>query len=171
MRADTIPARFLSQAKVRPHAPAYYVRLDGQWQMITWRRRAERVQRIARSLMALGVPAGGATAILGSNRAEWVDWHVATMMIGATPAGIYTTCSAEQVRYIVEHSDAFCLSTARISCARRSAGMPRLAHVVLMPCAPGCVLPLKRFSIAPTRSITRSSSKEWPLSAKRRRPP
>ena len=83
MPADTIPARFFSQAKAHPDAPACYARVDGRWQMTTWQRRAERVERIARGLIGLGVPAGGATSILGYNRAEWVDWHIATMMIGA----------------------------------------------------------------------------------------
>jgi long-chain acyl-CoA synthetase len=140
MPADTIPARFLAQAKVRPNAPAYYVRIDGQWQVTSWSLRAERVQRIARALIALGVPVGGATSILGYNRAEWVDWHMATMMIGATPAGIYTTCAAEQVRYIVEHSESPVLlvdSEEQLRKVEREwARLPRLAHVVLMPSAP-----------------------------------
>lgn len=140
MAADTIPARFLSQAKVRPDAPAYYVRIDGQWQMTSWKRRAELVQRIARALIAMGVPAGGATSILGGNRAEWVDFHVGTMMAGATPAGIYTTCSPEQVRYIVEHSESPILlvdSEEQLRKAEREwPRMPGLKHVVLMPGVP-----------------------------------
>jgi long-chain acyl-CoA synthetase len=144
MPADTIPARFLSQAKIRPDAPAYYVRIDGQWQMTSWKRRAERVQRIARALMALGVNAGGATSILGGNRPEWVDWHLATMMVGATPAGIYTTCSAEQVRYIVDHSESLVLLVDSEDQLRKVehewARIPRLQYVVLMP------------GVAPTRA-------------------
>jgi len=144
MPADTIPARFLSQAKIRPDAPAYYVRIDGQWQMTSWKRRAERVQRIARGLMALGVNSGGATSILGGNRPEWVDWHLATMMVGATPAGIYTTCSAEQVRYIVDHSESLVLlvdSEDQLRKVEREwARIPQLKYVVLMP------------GVAPTRA-------------------
>lgn len=140
MPADTIPARFLSQARVRPNAPAYYSRIDGHWQMTTWRRRVERVQRIARALIALGVPEGGATSILGYNRSEWVDWHLATMMIGARPAGIYTTCAPEQVRYIVDHSESAILlldSEEQLRKVEREwKNMPRLARVVLMPSAP-----------------------------------
>jgi long-chain acyl-CoA synthetase len=140
MPADTIPARFLSQARVRPDAPAFYTRVDGRWRMTSWRQRAERVQQIARGLLSLGVPAGGATSVLGHNRAEWVDWHLGTMMIGATPAGIYTTCSPEQVRYIVDHSESPVLlldSEEQLRKVEREwTNMPRLAHVVLMPSAP-----------------------------------
>ncbi len=86
-------------------------------------------------------PPGGATAILGSNRAEWVDWHVATMMIGATPAGIYTTCSPEQVRYIVEHSESpIMLLDSEEQLTKVAREWPRMAglkHVVLMPGVPG----------------------------------
>jgi long-chain acyl-CoA synthetase len=140
MPADTIPARFLSQAKIRPDAPAYYTRLNGQWQMTSWKRRAERVQQIGSALLALGVPAGGATSILGSNRAEWVDWHLATMMIGATPAGIYTTCSPEQVRYIVRHSESLVLlveSEEQLRKVEREwSEVPQLTTIVLMPGVP-----------------------------------
>jgi long-chain acyl-CoA synthetase len=140
MPADTIPARFLAQAKAHPDGAAFYTRIDGRWQMTSWQKRAERVQQIARALLALGLPAGGATSILGYNRPEWVDWHLATMMAGATPAGIYTTCSPEQVRYIVEHSESPILlidSEEQLRKVEREwTNMPRLERVVLMPSAP-----------------------------------
>lgn len=40
---------------------------------------------------------GEATAILGANRPEWVIFDVATMAIGAVPAGIYATSSPVEV--------------------------------------------------------------------------
>ena len=42
----------------------------------------------------------------GFNRPEWVIFDHAAMMAGGAPAGIYTTCSPEEVQYIVHHSEA-----------------------------------------------------------------
>ena len=37
MPIDSIPSRFLEQARIRPDAPAYYVRKDGGWLPTSWR--------------------------------------------------------------------------------------------------------------------------------------
>jgi long-chain acyl-CoA synthetase len=56
--------------------------------------------------MTLGFARGGKVAILGFNRPEWVILDQAAMMAGGAPAGIYTTCSPDEVQYIVHHSEA-----------------------------------------------------------------
>ncbi|MGN6110928.1 MAG: AMP-dependent synthetase/ligase, partial [Kofleriaceae bacterium] len=48
----------------------------------------------------------GKVAILGFNRPEWVILDHAAMMAGGAAAGIYTTCSPDEVQYIVHHSEA-----------------------------------------------------------------
>src|SRR6187549_1225013 len=103
---DTIPHRLLKQAEVRPSAVAYQAKVGGRWQPTTWRGFADQVRTAARALIALGFPRGGKVAILGFNRPEWVILDHAAMMAGGAAAGIYTTCSAEEVQYIVHHSEA-----------------------------------------------------------------
>jgi len=102
---DTIPRRVLRQAVERPSTIAYQAKVDGRWQPTTWRTYAEQIRTAARALIALGLPAGGKVAILGFNRPEWVILDHAAMMAGGAPAGIYTTCSAEEVQYIIHHSE------------------------------------------------------------------
>jgi long-chain acyl-CoA synthetase len=102
---DTIPRRVLRQAVERPSTIAYQAKVDGRWQPTTWRTYAEQIRTAARALIALGLPAGGKVSILGFNRPEWVILDHAAMMAGGVPAGIYTTCSAEEVQYIIHHSE------------------------------------------------------------------
>ncbi len=103
--SDSIPARLLSQAQRRPHAAAYHVRERGVWRATSWRTYSELVTRAGRSLIALGVDPNQTVTILGFNRPEWVIMDVAAMGCGAAPAGIYATCSAEEVAYIINHSE------------------------------------------------------------------
>jgi len=44
-------------------------------------------------------------AILGANRPEWVISALGAMRIGGISAGIYTTCSADEIGYILGHSE------------------------------------------------------------------
>ena len=108
-RADTIPARFFAQAKQRPEAPAYCAKVGGAWRATRWRDHAAEVKRAARALIALGATAGSTVAILGFNRPEWVVMDLAAMSVGGVPVGIYTTSSAEEVRYIAQHAGALVL--------------------------------------------------------------
>ena len=59
----------------------------------------------AKSLYSFGVTKGKSVSILSFNRPEWVICDVACMMVGGIPAGIYQTCSSQEVQYIVEHSE------------------------------------------------------------------
>ena len=103
---DSIPRRLLMHAQARPLAAAYFTWREGSWHPTPWRTFIEEVRTVARALLALGVAKGDRVAILGFNRPEWAIFDHAAMMIGAVPAGIYTTCSSEEVHYIVQHSDA-----------------------------------------------------------------
>jgi len=133
---DTIPHRLLRQAVDRPSSIAYQAKVGGQWQPTTWETFVGEVRTAARALMTLGFPRGGKVAILGFNRPEWVILDHAAMMAGGAAAGIYTTCSAEEVQYIVHHSEALVVlvenasQLAKIEAKR--AELPLCTWVVLM---------------------------------------
>ncbi len=76
---------------------------DRQW---TWGQAAEDVRRVARALIALGVRRGDAVSIVGPNRPEWVIADLGALAAGAVPAPIYPTLTADQARYIADHSGA-----------------------------------------------------------------
>jgi long-chain acyl-CoA synthetase len=133
---DTIPHRLLQQAATNPSTIAYHAKLDGRWQPTTWHTFAGEVRTAARALIALGFPRGGKVAILGFNRPEWVILDHAAMMAGGAAAGIYTTCSAVEVQYIVHHSEAHVIlvedaaQLAKVMAER--AALPLLRWIVMM---------------------------------------
>jgi long-chain acyl-CoA synthetase len=137
---DTIAARLLEQARVRPAAPAYYVREDGIWKATSWGEYGRLVKQAARALIALGFEPAQKTCILGGNRPEWCIFHVATMSAGGAPAGIYGTCSPEEVAYIVDHSESPVIIVEDVAQWKKieaqRGNLPRLRHVVLMQGAP-----------------------------------
>ena len=101
MPADTIPQRLVSQARLRPDSPAYFVRQAGSWKGHSWGAYFDEIKRVAKALIALGFEPGQTACILGFNRPEWVVMDLAAMCVGGAPAGIYTTCSTDEVQYIV----------------------------------------------------------------------
>jgi len=138
--ADTIPYRLLAHARVRPSAPAYYAKVGGRWQPTTWRRFVDECRTAARALIALGLGVGDKVSILGFNRPEWVILDHAAMLAGGASAGIYTTCSPDEVAYIVHHSGSrVVLVEDRAQydkLAARRDQLPDLAWIVTMHGAP-----------------------------------
>ncbi|MGD8826882.1 MAG: long-chain fatty acid--CoA ligase, partial [Myxococcales bacterium] len=138
--ADTIPHRLLQRAKRSPNDPAYYVKEGGNWKPTSWWKYSEEVTQAGRALIALGFEPGQTACILGFNRPEWTIMDVAAMGAGGAPAGIYTTCSPVEVRYIVAHAEAPVILVENEEQWRKvekeRANMPKLRHVVMMKGAP-----------------------------------
>ena len=103
---DTIPARLFAQAEKRPGSPAYFDKVDGKYRPTSWSEYAAQVRQAGKALLAAGLIPGSKVTILGFNRPEWVILDLATMAVGGAPAGIYTTSSPEEVRYITAHAEA-----------------------------------------------------------------
>ena len=140
MATDTIPNRLLQRAKKTPNDPAYYVRQGGSWKPTNWGTYSDEVTQAGRALIALGFEPGQTVCILGFNRPEWAVMDIAAMGAGGAPAGIYTTCSPVEVRYIVAHAEAPIILVEnedqwRKVLAERS-NMPNLKHVVTMKGCP-----------------------------------
>jgi long-chain acyl-CoA synthetase len=133
---DSIPKRFFDQARRRPDAPAYFVKENGVWRASSWAKYAREVSQATRALIALGFQPGSRLCILGFNRPEWVILDLAAMCAGGAPAGIYTTCSAEEVRYILQHSESPLVLVENEEQARKvlsqRANLPALRHIVAM---------------------------------------
>ncbi|MDP6933346.1 MAG: AMP-binding protein, partial [Myxococcota bacterium] len=148
MPADTIPSRLRDQAQVRPQAAAYHVRQPGPpaedrhlWTPTSWSDYNDQVRTAARSLIALGLENEQTTCILGFNRPEWAIFDMAAMSAGGIPAGIYETCSPEEVQYIIDHSGANIVLVESVEQWEKLAGqldqLPSMEHVVTMEgCAP-----------------------------------
>jgi long-subunit acyl-CoA synthetase (AMP-forming) len=133
---DTVHGIFEETARVHADRPALRRKRDGAWETITWREYRLAVRRVARGFAAFGVERGQGVVIMGFNRPEWYVAHIAAMAAGGLPAGIYTTSTAEQCRYIADHAGAVVAVVEsrdyleRFASVRRD--LTRLRAIVLM---------------------------------------
>jgi long-chain acyl-CoA synthetase len=102
----TLPAIFFEQAQRRPDALALRHKEKGIWRRVSWSEYATKVEAVAAALLAFGLRKGESVAILGENRPEWLYCHLGAMAAGGATCGIYATCSAEQIEYLLGHSEA-----------------------------------------------------------------
>ena len=73
-------------------------------------------------------------AVLGDNRPEWLYCHVGIMAAGGRTCGIYATSSPEQVRYLLNHSEArvlFLENEEQLEKALTVLGETRVERVVI----------------------------------------
>jgi len=106
--ARTIPAFLDEYAAKFPDKEAL---VDGD-RSFTFRSLRDRVQHLARCLLALGVRKGDKVAILMGNRAEWVLMDFAITTIGAVMVGVNTLSTTRELEYVLSHSDTTVLITA-----------------------------------------------------------
>jgi long-chain acyl-CoA synthetase len=78
----------------------------GIWQEVTWAGYLEHVKNFCLGLVSMGLSPADTVAIIGDNRPEWVYAELAAQSAGAHSVGIYQDAVAEEVLYILEHSDA-----------------------------------------------------------------
>ena len=103
---DTLPKLLLHQARQFGDRVALREKEFGIWQTITWRQFAAHVRDFALGLHALGVRRGDKVAIIGDNRPEWLYAELAAQAIGGAAVGVYQDSVAEEVRYVLQASDA-----------------------------------------------------------------
>jgi long-chain acyl-CoA synthetase len=102
----TLPRLLIENARRLGNRVALREKDFGIWQTVTWRQFADHVRAFAMGLRALGLQRGDKVAIIGDNRPEWLYAELAAQAIGGASIGIYQDSVAEEVRYLVEASDA-----------------------------------------------------------------
>jgi long-subunit acyl-CoA synthetase (AMP-forming) len=106
MANETVLSVLAEAARRFPERPAMRVKRDGAWVTTTWRQYQEQAIQVAAGFLDLGLAPGKAVAILGYNRPEWFLADLGAIAAGGVPAGIYTTSTPAQCRYIAAHSEA-----------------------------------------------------------------
>jgi long-chain acyl-CoA synthetase len=79
---------------------------EGRYKSISTEEFGDRVINFSLGLKTLGLCAGDKLIILSENRPEWTMTDVATLCLGGITVPIYTSLSPEQVKYIINDSDA-----------------------------------------------------------------
>jgi long-chain acyl-CoA synthetase len=102
----SVPRLFVERAAARPDAVALRYKDFGLYQEVTWRKYRDEVEAFALGLISLGVKPGDRIAIMGDPCFEYFVADMAGLAVGAITYGIYTTCSANEVRHQLENAEA-----------------------------------------------------------------
>ncbi|OBJ49767.1 long-chain fatty acid--CoA ligase [Mycobacterium sp. 1423905.2] len=118
MRQYSVPARFtidehdsvaavvFEHERDDPDYVIYQRLIDGEWTDVTCAEAAGQIRSAALGLIALGVQAGDRVSIFSATRYEWAILDLAILAVGAVTVPIYETSSAEQVRWVLQDSEA-----------------------------------------------------------------
>ena len=102
----SVPALFAEQAEQQGDRLAIRFKEYGIWHRVTWRQYGDEVRRVAAGLLAFGLRHQENVAVLAENRPEWLYCHLGIQTIGGATCGVYPTSSPEQIRYLLNHSEA-----------------------------------------------------------------
>ena len=103
--SGNIPQVFLQRASLFSSRVALRFKVKGAYSgCYSWREWMSIVRETALALYSIGVRKGDPVGILSENRAEWTFADLGIMSLGAVTVPIYPTSSAEDVRYILEHT-------------------------------------------------------------------
>ena len=135
MVADTLVGIFLDTVSSRPRSDQFLRKTSRGWESLSSQRALADVEALSLALRELGVGKGDRVALLSENRYEWPLADLATLGLGAVTVPIYPTLTANQVRFVLENSEAKVafVSTAAQCDKVRSArqGLPLQAVVAM----------------------------------------
>ncbi|OWU70924.1 fatty-acid--CoA ligase [Phaeobacter sp. 22II1-1F12B] len=103
---DTMTALWADRCRKYGDRVAHREKELGIWQAYSWNDYYESARKIGRALLAQGVKRGEPVLILAEDRREWLYIDLGAASIGAIPAGVYTTDSAQQLAYLANDSGA-----------------------------------------------------------------
>lgn len=93
---------FLPERRTRPR---FMVPEGGDWKAVTWQAFADQIRDVGLYL-GTEMQNGDRACVLAPNRVEWMSAALAIQAMGGVMVPIYGSSTADQVGYVVEHSDA-----------------------------------------------------------------
>jgi long-chain acyl-CoA synthetase len=96
----------LQHARTWGELPALSRLTDGEKEVVTFRRLCDDIERYARGYMELGLKAGDKVALFSSNTINWVAVTLGMNVTGIVYVPRGENASAQDMGYILEHSDA-----------------------------------------------------------------
>lgn len=109
--------------------------VDGEWRDVSHQELARKVKLTALGIRELGIDPGSRIAILSSNGPHWTIADFGCLMAGYVDVAVYPNLPAEQVKYVVAHSECsaiFVEDRAQYEKVREvSADLPNLKHIIL----------------------------------------
>ncbi len=102
---DETLAKLYKIAVSHGKSAAMLTKENGSYRPISSKEMERRVTNLHLALGAAGIKGGDRCALISENRWEWAVADFAMMTAGIVSVPIYPTLPAEQVRYLVEHSE------------------------------------------------------------------
>ena len=103
----TIPKLFLSQCKRYGNAKvAMREKEFGIWRPYTWLDYYNNVKFLCLGMVSMGLKKGDKVAMIGDNRPEGLWAEMAALCAGGVGVWLFQDCMMEEVKYIIDHSDA-----------------------------------------------------------------
>ena len=107
---------------------------EGKYTPISAAEFGDGVKHLALGLRALGFEAGQKLCLLSENRPAWTMTDFATLTAGGLTVPIYTTLVPEQIRYIIDDSDASVVVVSNADHWRKveplRAGLTKVKHYI-----------------------------------------
>ncbi len=103
----TIPKLFLEKCRqYGSRKVAMREKEYGVWLPITWEDYYNNVKYLALGMVKMGLKPGDKVAMIGDNRPEGLWAEMAALCAGGIAVWLFQDCLMEEVRYIIDHSDA-----------------------------------------------------------------
>jgi long-chain acyl-CoA synthetase len=112
----------------------------GQLRHLTWQDIANQARRVAAFLQSQGWPQDSRIAILGKNSAEWLIADFAIWMAGYVSVPLYPMQTADNVRYVMGHSEAVACFIGKLDETSLLQGIDAGVLTIALPLAPATVL-------------------------------
>ncbi|NTU51162.1 MAG: AMP-binding protein, partial [Candidatus Aminicenantes bacterium] len=103
---ETLSQLFLNTVRTYVKDALLLVKKDGRYTPISTQEFGRRVEHLSLGLADLGLAPGDKLVILSENRPEWTMTDFAVLSAGAITVPIYTSLTPEQIKYIINDSDA-----------------------------------------------------------------
>jgi long-chain acyl-CoA synthetase len=103
---ESIGAMVFQHERDDPDFVIYQRLIDGNWTDVTCAQAADQIRSAALGLISLGVEPGDRVSIFSATCYEWAILDLAILAVGGVTVPIYETSSAEQVRWVLQNSEA-----------------------------------------------------------------
>lgn len=103
-KGKSIPQVLMERVEIDPHGIAFRYKDMGIYKAVRWKEYLEHVENFCFGLLELGLEKGDRVGIMGDCCPEWMFSSLAAECVGAIDFGIYSTCSPEEVDYLIQNA-------------------------------------------------------------------
>lgn len=120
----TLPQLIRDVVTPNPRPEALIERVNGVWKPTSDLQMLERVENLASGLRDLGLSSGDRIALISQNCVDWVIADFGVLFAGCVVVPIFPTQALDQVRYILENSQAKLILVDTVAAAERLRRIP-----------------------------------------------